>query len=280
MTVSRFIAGLATLNFTALKLALRNPHLARAYVSRCIREYNELQLIARYSGPKLRPASPAPAPAPGSIGEYILSWATDPASRQYVDTHLQRLEKTLAITPPGQAADPILDMGAYFHITPALHTYLGYGEVRACYYGPPDAIERKCVRSTTGQVFECCVDLFDAERDSFPYANESFTTVLCCELLEHLAHDPMHMMAEINRILRPEGCIVLTTPNLSSLRAIASLLRGYNHPGLFPAFIPPGTAGRTEARHSREYTPEEIYHLLQDSGFEVISELLTYPPRN
>ena len=31
--------------------------------------------------------------------------------------------------------DRILEMGAYLQITPALHTKLGYGEVRGCYYG-------------------------------------------------------------------------------------------------------------------------------------------------
>ena len=69
--------------------------------------------------------------------------------------------------------------------------------------------------------FECTLELFDAEKDRFPYADGYFSTVLCCELVEHLTEDPMHMMAEINRILRPGGHLVLTTPNIGSLRAIA-----------------------------------------------------------
>jgi SAM-dependent methyltransferase len=93
--------------------------------------------------------------------------------------------------------------------------------------------------------------------------------VLCCELIEHLAFDPMHMMAEVNRVLKPDGHLVLTTPNIGSLRAISAILLGY-HPGFFPAYLQPTKDEEAEeARHSREYTPKEIARLLIESGFEV-----------
>jgi SAM-dependent methyltransferase len=79
----------------------------------------------------------------------------------------------------------------------------------------------------------------------------------------------MHMMAEINRILKPGGHLVLTTPNISSLRAIAAILQGY-HPGFFPAYIrPPEEGQQPDARHNREYTPREIMRLFLDAGFEM-----------
>jgi glycosyltransferase involved in cell wall biosynthesis/SAM-dependent methyltransferase len=214
----------------------------------------------------------AEVPATPSIPvepDYIRSWAPDPAAVTYVETHLSRFEKTLAITPPGGPQDRILEMGAYLQITPALQARLGYGEVRGCYYGPSGGTDRRAVTSAQGEQFTCDVDLFDAERDRFPYENEYFSTVLCCELVEHLTADPMYMMSEINRILKPGGHLVLTTPNLSSLGAIAAILDGY-HPGLFPAYIRPRKDGQEpEARHNREYTPREVARLLVDSGFEV-----------
>ncbi len=209
------------------------------------------------------------APPPQTVEEeYILGWAQSDADRAYIETHLTRLEKTLSLVPPGSAEDRILEMGAYLQITPALKTRLGYGEVRGCYYGPAGKVDHKRVVSATGEVFECDLDLFDAEKDVFPYPDEYFTTVLCCEVIEHLAADPMHMMAEINRILRPGGRLVLTTPNLASLRAISALLLGY-HPGLFSVYLRPSSESAGEARHHREYTPIEIHLLLEDAGFEV-----------
>lgn len=201
--------------------------------------------------------------------EYIASWSPTEASKAYLQTHLTRLEKTLAITPPASPADRILEMGSYLQITPALKEKLGYGEVRGCYYGSAGSSERRRTTSSTGAEFYCEVDLFDAEKDRFPYEDEHFTTVLCCELLEHLTTDPMRMLAEINRILKPGGHLVITTPNVVSLRALAAILEGF-HPGFFPAYIsPPSDGVEPEARHNREYAPREIAVLLHDSGFEV-----------
>jgi glycosyltransferase involved in cell wall biosynthesis len=201
--------------------------------------------------------------------EYILSWAPDESAKGYIETHLTRFEKTLAITPPGGSDDRILEMGAYLQITPALKTRLGYGEVRGCYYGPAGKVDERTVQSLDGERFQCALELFNAEKDPFPYDDGYFSTVLCCELVEHLTEDPMHMMSEINRILRPGGHLVLTTPNIGSLRAIAAILSGY-HPGFFPAYIRPRVEGEEpEARHNREYTPREIVHLFHYAGFDM-----------
>ena len=219
--------------------------------------------------PSAETLGPLPLPAARSVEpEYLRSWAPPGEARVYLDTHLTRLRRTLEITPPGTAGDRVLEMGAYLQITPALHSRLGYGEVRGCYYGPAGTTDQRRVTSLDCEVFECEVDLFDAEKDRFPYPDEHFATVLCGELIEHLVDDPMFMMAEINRILKPGGHLVLTTPNIGSLRAISAILQGY-HPGFFPAYIRPASAGEeTEARHNREYTPKEILLLLLDAGFE------------
>jgi glycosyltransferase involved in cell wall biosynthesis/SAM-dependent methyltransferase len=234
-----------------------------------------LERIAGNGAAPVSPTTPAtlsaqPAAAAGVQvePEYILSWAPDESAKGYIETHLTRFEKTLAITPPGGPDDRILEMGSYLQITPALKTRLGYGEVRGCYYGPAGRVDRRSVQSVDGEEFQCTLELFDAEKDRFPYDDGYFSTVLCCELVEHLTEDPMRMMAEINRILRPGGCLVLTTPNIGSLRAIAAILAGY-HPGFFPAYIRPRVEGEEpEARHNREYTAREIVLLFHYAGFE------------
>ena len=201
--------------------------------------------------------------------EYVAGWASDRAAQEYIQRHQNRLDRTLEITPRGGPEDRILEMGAYLQITPALHTRLGYGTVRGCYYGPAGRVERRVAVSANSERFECDIDLFNAEKDTFPYAPEYFSTVLCCELIEHLFHDPMHLMSEVNRILKPGGHLVLTTPNLAALRGISAILQGY-HPGFFHGYIKPAAEGDTDARHNREYTPCEIQKLLENSGFTVV----------
>lgn len=246
---------------------------ARQYLAFC----ENPQSTPRASGASHRPPEPVQANAAIAVevpaeertpyASEILSW-TEPGAKKYVESHLTRLDKTLQVTPLGGPEERILEMGAYLQITPALKTKLGYGEVRGCYFGKAGNRDLRKVTAESGQDFECEMDLFNAEKDPFPYEDGYFSTVLCCELIEHLFEDPMHMMCEINRVLKLGGHLVLSTPNIVSLRAIAGLLQGYQ-PGLFPSYIKPRPDGHVDARHNREYTPREISDLLADSGFEV-----------
>ena len=249
--------------FGYMKLLASRPDLAQSMGARAQewvkRECNWQSVAAQYAN-FLRP--------PKVSAAYILSWRHDEDARRYIETHKVRLVKTLDVIPAGTPEQSILEMGSYMQITPALQTELGYGHVRGCYYGPPGRVDHREIESESGERFSCDIDHFDAERDCFPYHDESFDTVVCGELIEHLFQDPMHLMSEINRILKPNGNVVLTTPNIASLRGISAILQGY-HPGFFHAYIKPNANGEVDARHNREYTPGEIYRLLLDSGFEV-----------
>ena len=223
---------------------------------------------ARVSPADIQP--PAPGPRPPDPIPYLRTWATTDEALRYVEAHQTRLAKTLEMIPPGEASDRILEMGAYLQITPALRSRLGYGEVRGCYHGKLGQTDHCVKTSSEGERFACDVDHFDAEKDVFPYADGYFSTVLCCELIEHLFEDPMHLTMEANRVLKPGGHLLLTTPNVTALRAIDAVLLGY-HPGFYHAYIrPAGPGEETGARHNREYTPREIRKLLENSGFEVV----------
>jgi glycosyltransferase involved in cell wall biosynthesis/SAM-dependent methyltransferase len=281
-------AGEEDLIFEYMNLLVSRPDVAQAlganardYVARecnwgaVARQYAAfLEAVVEgreYHGLEQRPAPEEAAPAAESpeVERYLRGWAVDEASRDYLDTHRTRLVRTLEITPAGGPEDRVLEMGAYLQVTPALRNKLGYGEVRGCYYGPVGRIDHRTVTSADGETFTCEIDHFDAEKDRFPYPAEHFSTVLCCELIEHLFEDPMHLMSEVNRILKPGGHLVLTTPNVAALRGISAILLGY-HPGFFHAYIKPAAdSGEVDARHNREYTAREIHRLLDTSGFAV-----------
>src|SRR5262249_26687031 len=173
---------------------------------------------------------PAPQPASytqsstGQWEKYLSQWMPlSPGQSQYFEEHAPRLARTLQLTPPGSAEDSILEMGCYMQLTPALQNILGYGAVRGAYLGAGGA-DHKTALSRDGQTFSCTIDLFDAEVHTFPYTSNHFSTVLCCELLEHLQHDPMWMLSEIHRVLKPGGVLLLTTPNVISARAVATVV--------------------------------------------------------
>jgi SAM-dependent methyltransferase len=125
-------------------------------------------------------------------------------------------------------------------------------------YGTPGAVE---------WVFgdrAAMMSLLDIQRDPFPHADATFDAVLFFEVLEHLSIDPMRTMAEINRVTRPGGMLLLSTPNIISYRSIAAAIDG-RHPHLSSQFLP----GDSTDRHNREYTPAEIAELVESSGYKV-----------
>lgn len=48
--------------------------------------------------------------------------------------------------------------------------------------------------------------------NGLPYDDKSFSLVWCTEVIEHL-HNPKYLLTEIERVLKPDGIAILTTPN-------------------------------------------------------------------
>jgi len=199
----------------------------------------------------------------------------DDRARAYFEKHLPRLARTLALVPRPRSSGRILEMGCYMQITPFLQRYRGYREVRGGYHGPMGRVDHK-MASVRGEKFEMAVDLFDAERDRFPYGDAYFETVLVCELIEHLLSDPMHLLLECRRVLEEGGRLVVTTPNVGSLTSVARTLHGYDNPQIDYKYSRPRPGRSLETPHVREYTAFELQATLQAGGFE-IETLFTEP---
>jgi SAM-dependent methyltransferase len=194
----------------------------------------------------------------------------DEAARQYLEVHVNRVGRTLTLAPPPKSSKRILEMGTYMHMAPALQCVLGYQEVRGTYYGPLGRVDEKIVTVNGREVFRCFVDLFNAEKDIYPYPDNHFETILACEIFEHMLHDPMHMLIEMNRVLEDQGTLILTTPNVASFTAVARVLEQSANPQLFSKYAYPfGEFAETEIGHVREYTPPELREAVESAGYEV-----------
>jgi SAM-dependent methyltransferase len=194
------------------------------------------------------------------------------SARQYTEIHLRRIGRTLEQVPAPRSSRRILELGAYMQMTPALQCVLGYTEVRGAYFGPLGRTDEKSITVGGKEVFRCFVDLFNAEKDRYPYNDGHFETVLACEIFEHLIHDPMHLLVEANRILEDLGTLVLTTPNVTSYTAVARVLEQSGNPQLYSKYADPrGEYADTEIPHVREYTPRELSEAIESAGFEVVS---------
>lgn len=113
-----------------------------------------------------------------------------------------------------------------------------------------------------GEAVEFPFAHFNIETEVFPYQDGSFDCVLFCEILEHLLRSPDAAVAEMARVLRPGGHLILSTPNVTRLSNLYFLALGNN---IYEGYSPNGPYGR----HNREYTLPEIRELLDRHGFQI-----------
>ena len=161
------------------------------------------------------------------MADYILSFQSDPKEVAYVKHHMRRFLTTIKRIPPARnSSDRILELGSLGHLTPAIRKFSGYKEFFGGDHWNEDeeATIIKVEQPQGGDGVEFELRNFNVETDAFPYPDGYFQTILCCELLEHLISDPMHMFWECNRVLSMDGSILVSTPNISSCRAIEGIL--------------------------------------------------------
>ena len=106
----------------------------------------------------------------------------------------------------------------------------------------------------------------DVEKDPLPFATDSLDSVLFTEVLEHVAiADPLGTMKEIRRVLKPDGLLVFSTPNVCNISNILALMMGKK------VFWPPEIFYGSLDRHNREYTPGEVRDLFTRAGFDRVT---------
>lgn len=224
----------------------------------------------RRNGPSPTPAGPLPA-AQTALAKLRCD---DPGAQAYFEKHLPRLARTLSLVPAPQSSSRVLELGCYMQITPALKYHCGFREVRGADYGSGPA-QLKSAQYGDAR-FELAVDLFDAERDPFPYPPDHFELVLACEVLEHMLCDPMHLLLEARRVLEDGGRILITTPNIASLTSLARVLHGHDNPQIHSKYKIPPASGAAAVQHVREYTLAELGLAVSAAGFE-IEQLFSEP---
>lgn len=103
----------------------------------------------------------------------------------------------------------------------------------------------------------------DVEKGPLPFDDATFDGVLFSEVLEHVAvRDPVWILSEMKRVLKPGGVVLFSTPNVCNISNVIALLRGRN------VFWPRGKFYGSVDRHNREFTVDEVEEVFAAAGFE------------
>ena len=173
----------------------------------------------------------------------------DPAERLHAPLHEVRYLMTYAMSPPGPGV--LVDVGA-----------------SSIYAAPLERLKKWTIKPVPTLAI-------DYEPDRLPFADASVDGVLMCEVLEHFVLDPLHCIIEINRILKPDGFLLLTTPNVASWYSIYRALQ-QQHPSRWPVYAW-NVANSKNHIHAREYLVSELELLLTAGGFhDVVSTTKDY----
>ena len=135
-------------------------------------------------------------------------------------------------------------------------------------------IDHPSMVSASQVVAGCAVGACEA----LPFPSASFDTVLSHEVLEHVVDDAASL-AEIARVLRPGGRLVLFLPNrLYPFETHGHYWRGEYHFGNTPLinWLPDALRNRL-APHVRAYTTSDLRRLLQPLPLRLIHHSQVYP---
>jgi dolichol-phosphate mannosyltransferase len=91
-----------------------------------------------------------------------------------------------------------------------------------------------------------------------PFRDQSFKTIICSEVIEHL-QDPTLLQEEIDRVIEPGGILILGTPDYA--RWLWRLLEwGYGKV----------LSGAYAGEHITRFTRRELIQWLRDAGYEIL----------
>jgi SAM-dependent methyltransferase len=160
--------------------------------------------------------------------------------------------RALEVGTHGLFLKALKDVGGYSRVDGVvLEHEIPYKVLRRSYSFDADMIEY--------ELYNC-----NLERECVPVAGEVYDCVLAAEVLEHMSVDPMAFLMEVNRITKPGGRLLLTTPNVASTESIFRALWRQ-----IPSVYYQYRKGRHTDRHNLEYGPDLLTKLVENAGYKI-----------
>lgn len=181
----------------------------------------------------------------------------------YHKNHARRMARTLQILLENCSSGRLLEVGTSHLIPIALSELNKDFIVTVTDFDLTKDRQGRMQCSLSGKSAEVDVLRLNIENEPIPVLDNTFDIVLLCEVVEHMEVDPMFMISEINRVLKDNGTLIITTPNSTSTRSVHKILSGIE-----PYFYMQYRHDGSLYRHNYEYSLPTLKAVLKSAGFE------------
>jgi SAM-dependent methyltransferase len=210
------------------------------------------------------------------IRDYLSNSIVTPEAKNdligYLDEAFNRIVSTLELIPDKKNGN-LLEIGAnpYF-LTLLIKKYKNYDCFLINYFGETCNISSQKIENMKyGETHIFNFQNINIEKETLPFPDKYFDVVIYGEVLEHLTENPIYSLYNIYRVLKDDGILIISTPNVFRYQNLKKILIDKKI-SIYDPYSSYGIYGR----HNREYSMYEIQDILERTGFSIINKKTLY----
>lgn len=189
------------------------------------------------------------------------------------DYNGDRLKKILKLLP---STGKLLEIGAWDGTTIKYYKKKFTGDV----YGIDISLDVLKKQKKLFKGIKAC----DLNKEKIPYPKNFFDVIVCSEVIEHI-YNTDFLLQDIKRVLKPDGSLIISTPNLASFLNRLLILIGWQPLGTEVSSISshygnPMKQRLNPAGHIRNFTYRAFCELVKAHGFSIKKKVPAYMTQN
>ena len=189
----------------------------------------------------------------------------------YIDTlnhHYSSLSKELEFVTSNHDVDSVLELGSYLSVGAHIARGLNVPNVSASdMYELSDDSNYKKWLSKKNIMYEH----YDLTKEPTDDHSDKYDCIIFQETLEHIPHNPVRTLINVNKMLKTNGILIFSVPNFFSLRSMINILKT-SHPYVKEEeFLDIGSTTEKSGVHWIEFNTKLIKRLVDFSNYETIT---------
>jgi len=189
----------------------------------------------------------------------------------YIDTlnhHYSSLSNELEYITNNFKINSLLELGSYLSVGAHIAKNLGINDVSSSdmYKLNHDSNYKKWLNTK-----DIKYQHYDLTKEPTIDCTEKYDCIIFQETLEHIPHNPVRTLINVNKMLKTNGILVFSVPNFYSLRSILNMFKA-SHPYVKEEeFLDLDSITEKSGVHWIEFNTKLIKSMLEFSNYKVIT---------